>query len=461
MKSLVTSSARWLWFAALALPLAVGAFGAGCGAGAPTQSSCSPACPSGQSCAAGRCVPASANGCIEVTPSSIIRFQSGANSGWFSATYNGGVAPTLGDGWQSLAMKLRQTSTGTFDLSREPQNTDDCQRCAYVTYAGSGDHFQLDIAVSGTLVLEEYDEDRGVARGVLRDVTFRHLQEVALHSFRGFAPDNHCVHLAEVRFDTRPTTSAPCDRQSDCPNNQLQSCDPASLTCVATQCTTQSPTCASGRACVNQHPLFGVGACYESCVPFTSGACGGGRDCVPIDYVGQRGVCRSPAPNPPAPYAMCTPGHGTTGCGPGHVCATDAIYWHADVCYPQCDFFAANPGCAGRCWLMGHTQSEVETAWLCGYGDCHMGGMCQREWDNAGVRYGQPCPADNQYWACEGSDRRLGVCLPSGGGRPICRQHCRLGARGECPSGLSCQQYVIARGRPEQRAIPGVGVCVP
>jgi hypothetical protein len=433
---------------------------AACGAGA-TDPSCMPSCAAGQRCAAGRGVATNANGCVEARVESIFRLQAGASSGWFTASYNAAIAPQLAEGWQSLSMKLRRTTTGTFDLSREPADTDECQRCVYVAYAGSGDHFQLDIATAGTLELEEYDEDRGVARGALRDVTLRHIEERSLHSFRGFASDHHCVHIAEARFDTRPTTSAPCERQSDCPNNQLQSCDPSTLTCVPTQCSRERPTCADDRTCVEQHPLFGVGACYERCTPFTSGACSGGRDCVPVDYVGQQGVCRSPSRNAPAPYASCTPGHVTTGCGPGHVCATDSINWHADVCYPQCDFFAEDPGCRGRCWIMGHSRSEVETSWLCGYGDCHMGGLCQREWDNAGVRYGQPCPADNAGWACEGSDKRLGVCVASGGERPVCRQHCRLDRSGECPSGLACRQYVVAPGQPDERAIPGVGVCVP
>lgn len=402
--------------------------------------------------------PTGPGGCVEITPTSTFRLQAGANSGWFTETYSAGYAPELAEGWSSLSMKLRADGIGTFDLAEEGDDTDSCERCVYVTYAGSGDHFQLDLAVSGTIEIEALDVDTGQARGVLRDVTFRHLSEVALHSFRGLHPDGHCTYLREARFDTFATPGAACERQGDCPNGKLQVCDPATRTCQLAQCTTESPSCPGEATCQIQQPLFGIGACHASCVPFTSGACAGGEECIPIDYVGERGICRAASTNAPGSYQSCTPGQATTGCGPGHVCTTDAVYWHASLCYPQCDYFGAQPGCDGRCRLVMHTQAEIDTAWLCGVGDCHFGGYCEREWDNAGVRYGMECEPETEGWACEGSDTRLGVCLDRGDGLR-CHAHCRT-AHDDCPTGQRCEPFVLAAGTDDARTIPGVGVCV-
>lgn len=395
--------------------------------------------------------------CVEISQTSIFRLQAGADSGWFTETISAGYSPQIAEGWSSLSMKLRAEGTGTFDLAAEPDDTDTCERCVYVTWAGSGDHFQLALASAGTLELTDLDIDTGEARGTLRDVTFRQLGEVALHSFRGDHPDGTCVHIAEAQFDTFAAPGAPCERQGDCANGKLQVCDPATLTCALAQCTTESPACPDTDLCQIQQPLYGIGACHDSCAPFTDGACDGGRDCVPIDYVGAQGVCRAPTAEPPAPYEPCTPGHATTGCGPGHVCTTDAVYWHNSLCYPQCDFFGADPGCEGRCRIVGHDQKDIEASWLCGVGDCHMGGYCEREWDGAGILYGMPCTDLDEFWPCEGSDARLGVCLDTGGGL-VCHQHCRLGGN-DCDSG-TCEPFIVSPGTDTERAIPGVGVCV-
>lgn len=437
--------------------------GASDASGAPA---CDPPCAAGQACSGGRCLAASADGCIEATAQSIFRLAAGADSGWFTEAYGAELAPELGDGWQALSMKLRSDATGTFDLAEEPPNTDDCTRCVYVAYDGSGDHFQLDLAVSGTLTIDTLDRDTGEAQGTLTDVTFRHLEEVGLHSFDGFAADAHCVHLAEATFDTRNVPGAPCLAQGDCPNAKLQACDPRSGTCVAAACTADEPTCPGTDVCQIQNPWSGAGACYAACTPFTSGACPEDQDCLPTDYVGATGVCKRQgpgAPEPtvtPEPTTTCEAHQIATGCGAGHVCATEAPYWHYDQCFAQCDFFASEPGCAaGKCWLKLHNQGEVDTTWLCGAGDCHYGGLCIEAEND--VPYGERCPDDwEREWSCGGDDEHLGICLDDSAGALRCRQLCRLDAA-DCPAGEICTQVVVAPDTNDERAIPGVGYCAP
>lgn len=401
-------------------------------------------------------------GCEVITPVGTWRYSGVANSGWFTPAYGTSFEPSIGDGWQSLNMKIKD-GPGTYDLSAGPINTGDCTHCVYVSYAGSGDHFQLDFAISGTLELEEADLGTGQIRGKLKDVTFRHLEEVGLHSFDGFHDDGHCTYVSESAFSTYAEPGESCLEAGDCPNAELQVCDPRTAQCVEAQCTEEAQACGVDDVCAIQDPFFGVGACFASCVPFTAQACPDGQDCVPVDYVGERGVCKKQGPEAPEPKTKpstgrsCEPWQIATGCGPGHVCATHAVYWHYDHCYKQCDYFGADPGCdVGRCWLKFHTKKEIEVAYLCGAGDCHFGGICA-ETDNQ-VGFGMPCESGQEEGAgCYGSAVRSGQCVPDSSGGLVCKRICRL-AHDDCDAGETCEPLVV-KGDNEDRAIDGVGTC--
>lgn len=418
-------------------------------------------------CTGEGCPAKNAEGCDVITPTSTFRFSATANSGWFTAAYGTGVEPELGKGWQGLSIKLPPRkgpfAPGRVDLAAEPDTTGDCRHCVYVSYEGSGDHFLLAIATKGTLEIEEVDTDRGVLKGVLRDVTFRHLKEVALHSFAGLHEDSRCIYVAEAPVDTRPVPGKACLEAGDCPNAKLQACDPKTRTCADVACTEDSPTCPGDGVCQIQDPFYGVGACYARCAPFTSGACPEGQDCVPVDYVGETGVCKAQGPEAPEPISKpktgrsCEPRQIATGCGPGHVCATHAIYWHYDHCYRQCDYFADAPGCpSGRCWLKLHTKKEVETTYLCGRGDCHFGGLCAETDDTTGFE--TPCKSDAEVGdGCRGDDQRSGTCVKDTDGSVVCRRFCRLGGT-DCPNGQQCEPVVLAAGTKDERSFEPVGL---
>lgn len=415
---------------------------------------------------AGGAAATSPGACVAVTAGTF-RYEAGANSGWFTAAWGAAIQPSLGDGWQVLQVKLTERDgearPGTYDLSREGLSTGRCSRCVYVAYRGSGDHFQLDLATSGTLVIDEVDVDQGILRGSLSHVRFQHLDETSLHHFEGLAADRHCVTLASARIDTRPAPGVPCLSAKDCPNAKLQVCDPRTAQCAAVACTARAPVCPGTDVCQIQDPLHDTGACFQRCAPFTSGACPSGQDCVVTDYLGAEGVCKRQGPERPPPSTTlmpgrsCTPRQIATGCSPGHVCATDAVYWHYDHCYQQCDYFAERPGCAGgRCYLYLHTAGELRETWLCGAGDCHLGGLCVEPED--GVRFGQPC--SDRFGYCMGDAARSGLCLPSSTGVLACRRLCRL-AGNDCPRAETCRQVAVPEGNAPPRVVPGLGYCAP
>jgi hypothetical protein len=415
---------------------------------------------------AGGSVPTTPDGCVIVTASSF-RYEAGANSGWFTAAWGAGIEPSLGEGWQVLQIKLTErdgeAQPGTYDLSQEGLSTGDCSRCVYVAYQGSGDHFQLDLATSGTLVIEEVDMDQGILRGSLSDVRFQHVVETSLHHFEGLADDGHCVSLSSASIDTRPIPGGDCLSAKDCPNAKLQVCDPRTAQCADVACTASNPACPGTDVCQIQDVQQGTGACFESCTPFASGSCPSGQDCVVNDYIGEQGICKRQGPETPAPETELKPGRSceprqiATGCGPGHVCATDAVYWHYDHCYQQCDYFADSPGCdGGRCYMFLHTASELRETWMCGVGDCHFGGFCVAPEDDIG--FGESCEDEFSY--CRGDELRSGICLPSSNGTLACRSLCRL-AGNDCPGGETCRQVIVPDEEDDPRTIPGLGYCAP
>ncbi|MCU0654496.1 MAG: hypothetical protein MUF64_04155 [Polyangiaceae bacterium] len=425
------------------------------------------------SCADARCAGGSSGVGCEALQVASFRFSATANSGWFTASYSAGVEPSLGEGWQALGIKLKEKGgdllPGVVDLSREPQDTGKCRHCVFVSYEGSGDHFQLALANRGVLEIEEVDTDRGILKGTLRGVTFQHLDEVALHSFQGVHQDQRCFQLGEAAVDTRPVPGQPCLASSDCPNAQLQVCDPASRRCVEVSCSPGETSCPAEGVCQTQDPFFKTGACYTRCAPFTSGACPEGQDCIPVDYVGKTGICKAQGPDTPEPVTRpdtgrsCEPRQIATGCGPGHVCATHAVYWHYDHCFRQCDYFGKDPGCpVGRCWLKLHTSKEIETTYLCGQGDCHFGGLCSELDDDLdGSAFGAPCDGEVGS-SCGGDAQRTGICVRGSDGEVTCQRFCRLEGT-DCPDGLACNPVILSPGTDEERSFEslGLGACTP
>jgi hypothetical protein len=457
----------------LACAIALGLLTA-CGEETTPSAENAPACDGG-TCAPGRGAPDAPpgsppiiddDGCQVVEVSSF-RFAAGASSGWFSAAWGAGIEPTLGEGWQGLGIKVKPTAvrTGRYDLSKEPIDTGRCERCVYVTWAGSGDHFQLALATAGTLVVDEIDDDRGILVGSLEGVTFRHASEVSLHSFVGLVEGGRCLRARAAKIDTRPDPTRTCLQAGDCANALQEICDPKTGRCAPAGCSAKAPSCEGTGVCQIQDPEFGTGACYARCTPFASGGCPTGQDCVPVDYVGRVGVCKRQGPERPEPSttlkpgASCTPRQIATGCGPGHVCATDAVYWHYDHCYAQCDYFAAEPGCAkGRCYLYPHSKEEIETSWLCGRGDCHFGGFCVEPEDTIGLD--RPCPSDwDPDSLCGGDGRRSGICAKGASGT-FCRRFCRTSGS-DCAAPLRCRPFVLSAGSAQARsfAAEGLGVC--
>jgi hypothetical protein len=411
--------------------------------------------------------PSGTGSCEMVTPQTF-RFSATADSGWFTEAYSSAITPDVANGWQGLAIKLKSRSgpfaPGTFDLSKEAADTDMCKHCVYVTYDGSGDNFQLAIASGGTLEIREVDVSTGKLDATLRGVTFRHLNQVALHAFKTPANDQRCFYIEEATVDTRASTGRTCLEAGDCANAKLEVCDPLSRTCVPAACSANEATCSGGGICQIQDPFFGTGACYQRCAPFGPTQCLAGQDCVPVDYVGKEGVCKQQGPEAPKPISTpepgrsCTPHQVATGCAAGDVCTTHAVYWHYDHCYRQCDYFASSPGCAsGRCWLKLHTKKEIEVTYLCGSGDCHFGGICA-ETDNA-VALDASCDANaNPGDDCFGDEQRSGVCMPGTDGLR-CRRFCRVGAS-DCNSSLRCEPMVLGTGNATRSFTKqGLGYC--
>jgi hypothetical protein len=407
---------------------------------------------------------------VSITQDSGFRYSAVADSGWFTASYAAGITPELGEGWQGLAIKLNPRNgfpgtPGTYDLSEQGENPGECGVCVFVTYAGSGDHFQLDFATSGTFEIEEVDTETGELQGRLSDVTFRHLKEVALHAFEGVHPDGHCTTLAKAEVDTRAIPGAPCLEASECPNAKLQVCDPSTGTCADAACSSENPECSGDSVCQIQDTFFEVGACYDRCTPFTSGACGEGLDCVPVDYVGKVGVCKQQGPESPEPATQfspdrsCTPYATATGCGPNHVCTTHAPYWHYDHCFRQCDYFGEQTGCdVGQCWMMPHRTGDLEKTYVCGRGDCHKGGICVET--DGGEEFGSPCEGDRYIGApCFGSSQLSGVCVGDSADELVCRRLCLLG-ESDCGS-ETCRQLVVEADTNSARSVAGLGYCAP
>lgn len=409
--------------------------------------------------------------CIAITASSTGRYSATANSGWFTAAWGLNIEPQLEkDRWQGLGIKLEQRNgvqltEGTFDLAEGPKATKECSHCVYVAYDGSGDNFQLDFAHSGTLVIEELDRERGILVARLEKVLLRHLNQRALHVFEGLSDDRHCLYLDEARIDTRPASGQECLSADDCPNAQLQVCDPKTSQCADVQCSEGDLDCGPDAVCQIQDPFFDTGACFDACAPFSSGACQAGQDCVPTDYIGNEGICKFQGPGSPEPRTETGPGRDceahqvATGCSSGHVCATHSVYWHYDHCYRQCDYFGEDSGCdTGQCWLKLHNQKEVDTTYLCGRGDCHFGGFC-RETEGS-LSLDQPCDADKSAGhSCIADEQRHGVCQPEESGALICRRYCRIG-EADCAAGQRCEQVVVEAGdRQKERSIDGLGIC--
>jgi hypothetical protein len=372
-------------------------------------------------------------------------------------------------GENALALKIKAgTPPGTYALG-EGANADiaTCEQClVFLQDVHADNPTAVWFPERGTLTLESTDTATGEHRGTLSGVVLRQAGRVGGLQYQGFVAGSQCVALKNAAFDTRAVEGRPCASSSDCPNNALQACDPRTGTCIASQCSAEKiPACPEPTdVCMTQDTTYDVGACYATCVPFTPDACPFGSLCVSMSYAGDLGVCKLEGPSLPATFDRCTPNDAGTGCGAGEVCATHAPFFHFDNCYPQCDYFGPEPVCMnGSCFLTFHNWVEATSAELCGFGDCHEGGMClplgSAPFTGDEAKVGEACAKDHTDWICgpDPSGQRRGICF-NDGDEVRCRMPCRLG-KSDCADGGVCKQYVIAEGKEGERAIDGIGIC--
>src|SRR5262249_16027888 len=145
-----------------------------------------------------------------------------------------------------------------------------------------------------------------------------------------------------------------CSDAEDCSNPATMVCDPNTLKCGAGECT-GTQACPTGEICLAQVPQPAVGACYTSCKPFTTGACGTGKDCVAVNLDLTDGAWFNSGTK--GEGVACTVSDTNTGCKLGYLCVRDVGSY---VCRQDCNYFASSPGCLlqQRCVIGGVCSAE-------------------------------------------------------------------------------------------------------
>lgn len=115
---------------------------------------------------------------------------------------------------------------GRFDLA-DPLERDyaTCRHCVFVMEDVSGDHIEtLYLAVSGTLVLDQVDGDRGIAVGFVEKVRLEEIEATGYFAWGKQVPTGKCAWMERAAFDTRAVPGRACKDEGDCPNEALQVC---------------------------------------------------------------------------------------------------------------------------------------------------------------------------------------------------------------------------------------------
>ena len=209
-------------------------------------------------------------------------------------------------------------------------------------------------------------------------------------------------------------------------------CDPVAQYCSVSQCDpTVLDSCTDPSAlCLAQIAEAGEGACYPTCIPFSStSTCDDGFECVPVVESQQLGICKHFGTNDEG--QTCT-GHNTsTDCVAGHICADVGTTTAQIQCVEQCDFFADSAQC-----------QTVDA-------HCSYGGWCLTgEVDSGGI--GSSCPEEGQDCGLDQGIAR-GVCLDFYGSmNSKCYRWCR--DDNDCDTQAEQECYDIGVG--------DIGVCV-
>jgi hypothetical protein len=373
-------------------------------------------------------------GCVVITPTAIERSLNPMAAG-VSATFK----PALGaaDRPDTLELELYEMESykqapGTFDLaSKLDSDYATCNHCVLVYEDQDPDTLDFArtyYAESGTLALDSVTSDpvSSDCKGSLASVK---LVEVTID------PDTYeitkvaggkCLFIVSASWDTVVPLGKSCTKASDCGDSQRKVCDPKTKGCALGQCDFATPPekpCGAGEVCRGQVGMVAWGACYPACVPFGAATCGAGQDCVPSRDDQVSGACYAQGTS--AAGAACTQSAISTGCAAGLRCIEENS---SDVCLKQCDFFAADPGCAAAKCVVGSVCTTIT-------GDAAaIGAACA-----SGAAEGTFCGSDGKAYRglCDGATTP-----------PTCRKVCRMGTAADCSSPMTCKSWS-----------GGVGVC--
>ena len=325
---------------------------------------------------------------------------------------------------------LPALATGTFDLASEVNaNLATCQHCAYIakelndgTYEVQ--YFQAQGSVELTKVTDPLEPIfAGVVSAQLRAAT---ADDAGISTF---VPDGACRRVETLAFDTTPVPGA-CTTLTDCANEMLQVCDPNAQQCVEPQCDFDFGGCTETQACVPQLENAFYGACYETCLPGATDACGAGFTCVQTSPYPGFGICMHEGSGTAG--ATCEPSDATTACVDELACSRES-----DTCTAACDLFADAPGCSAdtRCSYFGRCEppsvadpvalgalcsSDAVLASPCGADAVGFQGYCFSYREEDPLRCVEACLDDGdcaseQFCALRFSTG-LGTCLPD----PVC-----------------------------------------
>lgn len=347
------------------------------------------------------------------------------------------------------AADLPPLETGTFDLtSGINSNLRTCQHCVFI--AKDRPDGTLDVSYYqtwGNVQLKQITDPlepvfAGTVTAELRAATADEVGNTTI------VPGGACRRIEALAFDTTPVPGA-CTTLSDCSNEALQVCDPASQQCVEPQCDFDFGGCTETQTCVPQLENAFYGACYEACDPTAVNPCGTGQTCVQQSPYPYFGICKPEGPG--AVGDSCEVADASTACVGELACSQDS-----GTCSAACDLFADNgsTGCTAdtRCSYFGRCEppsvadpvsigqsctSDAMLATPCGVDATGLQGYCYAFVDGDPLVCVEACLDDGDCTPAQFCAPRfssgLGACMPD----PVCGDGL-LGEQGEvCDDGNS------------------------